>query len=67
VLTDPEVVAARAVRMVVHGSVETVSGAAVEVNPRSICVHSDTPGAVLLAAAVRAALDEAGVTLAPFA
>jgi UPF0271 protein len=67
VLTDPEVVAARAVQMVVHGSVETVSGAALEVTPRSICVHSDTPGAVLLAAAVRAALDEAGVTLASFA
>jgi UPF0271 protein len=67
VLTDPEVVAARAVRMVVHGTVETVSGAALEVTPRSICVHSDTPGAVLLAAAVRSALDEAGVTLASFA
>jgi UPF0271 protein len=67
VLTDPEVVAARAVRMVVAGTVETASGAALEVSPRSICVHSDTPGAVRLAAAVRSALDEAGVTLASFA
>ena len=67
VLTDPEVVAARAVQMAVHGSVETVSGTALEVSPRSICVHGDTPGAVGLAGAVRAALEQAGVRLAPFA
>jgi UPF0271 protein len=67
VLTDPEVVAARAVDMVVRGTVQTVSGDALEVSPRSICVHGDTPGAVVLAAAVRAALEKAGVTLASFA
>jgi UPF0271 protein len=67
VLTDPAAVAARAVDMVVRGTVQTVSGAALEVTPRSICVHGDTPGAVTLAAAVRAALEKAGVTLASFA
>ncbi len=67
VLTDPEVVAARAVGMVVDGIVQTTSGAALEIMPRSICVHGDTPGAVTLAAAIRAALELAGVTLAPFA
>jgi UPF0271 protein len=67
VLTDPETVAARAVAMVVHGTVPTVSGAALEIHPRSICVHGDTPGAVPLASAVRTALEQAGVTLAPFA
>jgi 5-oxoprolinase (ATP-hydrolysing) subunit A len=66
-LTDPEVVAARAVSMVVDSVVPTVSGAALEINPRSICVHGDTPGAVALARAVRSALELAGVTLAPFA
>jgi 5-oxoprolinase (ATP-hydrolysing) subunit A len=67
VLTDPEAVAARAVEMVVNGTVETVSGVALEVSPRSICVHGDTPGAVRLAIAIRTALEQAGVTLAPFA
>jgi UPF0271 protein len=33
----------------------------------SICVHSDTPGAVAIAAAVRAALQAAGFAIAPFA
>ena len=30
---------------------------------RSLCLHGDTPGAVELARAVRARLEEAGVTL----
>ena len=34
---------------------------------RSLCVHGDTPGAVELARAVRAALEGAGVALEPFA
>jgi UPF0271 protein len=33
----------------------------------SLCVHGDSAGAVELARAVRSALQEAGVALAPFA
>jgi UPF0271 protein len=33
---------------------------------QSICVHGDSPGAVRMATSVRAALEAAGVTLAPF-
>jgi 5-oxoprolinase (ATP-hydrolysing) subunit A len=32
----------------------------------SLCVHGDTPGAVEMARRIRAALDSAGVRLAPF-
>lgn len=67
VLHDPGVVAERAVRMVTDGEVEAMDGTRVRVSARSICVHGDTPGAVALAAAVRAALLDAGVELAPFA
>ncbi len=66
-VTDPAAVAARAVAMVTDGVVESVSGHLVEVSPRSVCVHGDTPGAVQIAAAVRAGLARAGVTLTPFA
>lgn len=55
VLTDPEEVAAQALRLVEAGTV------------RSLCVHGDSPGAPRLAAAVRAALAEADVEVAPFA
>ena len=67
VLHDPEEVAARAVVMATEGRVETADGGEVAVEVRSLCVHGDTPGAVDLARAVRAALDEAGVVLEAFA
>lgn len=67
VLTDPAVVAARAVSMVTEGVVETIAGHHLELSPHSVCVHGDTPGAVEVATAVRDALTRAGVALAPFA
>ena len=67
VLHDPDQVAARALRMATEGRVETIDGGEVAVAVRSLCVHSDTPGAVALAKAVRAALDQAGVPLEAFA
>jgi UPF0271 protein len=67
VLTDPGEVAARVVALVTTGTVTSVTGEPVAVAARSVCVHGDTPGAVTLARAVRDALAEAGVRLAPFA
>lgn len=67
VLTDPEAVAARSVRIARSGEVRAIDGAAVAVHARSLCVHGDTPGAAEVARRVRAALTNAGVTLRPFA
>jgi UPF0271 protein len=67
VLDDPGLVAARAARMATEGRVGTVDGGEVAVEVRSLCVHGDTPGAVELARAVRAALEAAGVVLEAFA
>jgi 5-oxoprolinase (ATP-hydrolysing) subunit A len=67
VLHDPEQVATRAVRMATEHRVQSIDGNQVEVQVRSLCVHGDTPGAVDLARTVRAALEEAGVNLEPFA
>jgi UPF0271 protein len=61
ILTDPDEVAQRAVRIAVDNEVVAADGTIVTVRARSICVHSDTPGAVQLARAVRSALDAAGV------
>lgn len=66
VLTDPGVVAARAVSIAVERRVEAVDGSFVEVTARSICIHGDTPGAVELARAVRSGLDAAGVGVHAF-
>ena len=52
-LTDPDEVAQRAVRIAIDNEVVATDGTVVSVRARSICVHSDTPGAVQLARAVR--------------
>ncbi|WP_036331008.1 LamB/YcsF family protein [Microbispora sp. ATCC PTA-5024] len=67
VLDDPEEVAARAVLMARDGVVTAADGSRVRVDARSVCVHGDTPGAVRIAAAVRKALIDAGVSVEPFA
>jgi UPF0271 protein len=67
VLTDPGEVCDRAVAMVVSGTVTAASGQQVPVRAQSLCIHGDTDGAVALARAVRRGLEQAGVTLAPFA
>ncbi|EEP72651.1 LamB/YcsF family protein [Micromonospora sp. KC207] len=66
-VTDPEQVATRAVRMATEKTVVAVDGTVVPCPVDSICLHGDTPGAVASAALVRAALLDAGVALAPFA
>ncbi|WP_229674293.1 LamB/YcsF family protein [Nakamurella endophytica] len=67
VVHDPDEVAARALRMATEGTVVAVDGTVLDLRPDSLCLHSDTPGAVQLATAVRAALDRAGVRVAPLA
>jgi UPF0271 protein len=66
VLHDVEAAATRAVAMVEAGAVIALSGRTVPVGIDSICVHGDTPGAVAMARAVRAALEGAGITLRAF-
>ena len=67
VIHDPEAAATRVVRMLEAGAVIAVDGTRVPVGIDSICVHGDTPGAVALASAVRAAVTKAGFDLRPFA
>ncbi len=67
VVHDEAAVVERAVRFATQGTVVAIDGSVVRVDPDSLCVHGDTPGAARLAAAVRSALVDAGVTLTPFA
>ena len=67
VITDPEAVSQRSVAIAKSGTVNTLSGNEITIAARSLCVHGDTPGAVMLARAVRAALERAGVKVAAFA
>lgn len=67
VLHDPELVAARMLRLATEGVVEAVDGSLVQVQADSICTHGDSPGAVEMARAVREALEAAGVPIRAFA
>jgi UPF0271 protein len=62
-LHDPVEAAAQAVRIVREGSVVAANGALIPLKVETICIHGDTPGAPQIAAAVRRALEVAGITL----
>jgi 5-oxoprolinase (ATP-hydrolysing) subunit A len=64
-ITDPDAVARRVVRMVTEGVVEAVDGTELRMTPDTICFHGDTPGAPRLVRAAREALRGAGVDVAP--
>jgi UPF0271 protein len=66
VVTDPAEVVRRCIAMATTGRVDAVDGSVVAVEPRSVCVHGDTPGAVALAQRVRAGLTGAGISIKRF-
>ena len=53
---DPQTAVDRVLRAVREGKTTSVNGKEVDVRADSICVHSDTPGAVAVAKAVNEAL-----------
>ena len=67
VLHDTDLVVANMVRLAQTGKITAIDGTIIRVDAESICVHGDTPGSVAMAAAVRAGLESAGVTVRSFA
>lgn len=66
VVTEPSEAARRAVLLAIDRRAPTIGGGSIALDGTSICVHGDTPGALAVADAVRSALGEAGVAVAPF-
>ena len=66
-LRDPREMGAKTVRLVREGKVRTVDGGDLSLEVESICVHGDAPNATEIAAAIREALADAGVEVAPLA
>lgn len=66
-LASNDEVIARVDRLVSLGEIVAEDGSVVRVDARSICVHSDTPGADAIARSVRMAIEACGADLAPFA
>jgi len=65
VIKDPEVSANRVMQMLADGALVCASGKRIPVQIDSICVHSDTPGAVAMAKALRQRIETAGMTIVP--
>ncbi|GAA2524251.1 5-oxoprolinase subunit PxpA [Microbacterium mitrae] len=64
VLHDADVAAARMVRFVTQGVMETIDGGTIELVADSVCVHGDSPAALEMARRTRLALEAAGITVA---
>jgi UPF0271 protein len=62
-VTDVAQVARRALEMVTEGIVVALDGTRVSLRVDTICIHSDTPGALDIAVAVNSALTGAGVEI----
>jgi len=61
----PEEAAEQAVSIATRGEILATDGTPVRIDARTLCLHSDTPGAVDSARAVAARLREAGVEIRP--
>jgi UPF0271 protein len=64
-LRDPNEAAERVLRMLREGKVRSVEGRDIDVRGETICVHSDTPGAVEFARELRSKLEREGVRISP--
>jgi 5-oxoprolinase (ATP-hydrolysing) subunit A len=64
VITDPEAAAEQAVSIALRGRAVAYGGDEIGVNADTLCIHGDTPDAARIAAAVRSALQAAGVAVA---
>jgi len=67
VVADPAEAAAQAVAIAVEGRVIASDGSVVALRADTLCLHGDNPAAVANAAAVRHALQAAGVAVRPLA
>jgi UPF0271 protein len=65
-LHDPAAICDRVLAMLRNGAIITATGAHLPARIDTICLHGDTPEAVAIATALRAALETAGFALRPF-
>jgi UPF0271 protein len=66
VIHDAGAAVARLAGFLASGEMPCLDGGTVRLVAQSVCVHSDTPGAVAMARDIRARLDALGVAVEPF-
>jgi UPF0271 protein len=65
VITDPDEVAQRALRMAKEGVVIAVDGTSIPIEAQTLCVHGDTPTALKLVGKIRETLQANNIKLLP--
>ncbi len=65
VISDPDQVAERALKMAKEGKVVTTDGTEIDLEMHTLCVHGDNPAAVELVNSIRGLLESNGVTIRP--
>ncbi|MEJ7837205.1 MAG: 5-oxoprolinase subunit PxpA [Thermomicrobiales bacterium] len=63
VFHDPEAIAARMVKLITTGELIAINGEIIHLSADTICIHSDTPGAVQIATVLGDHLHEAGIAI----
>lgn len=64
-ITDPAAAVAQVMAFVRHGFIVAINGTRLPVEAQTICVHSDTPNAVAIAAAIGRQLSENNIDVRP--
>jgi UPF0271 protein len=64
-ITDPDAVSERVAELLLRHGLHAADGTWLDLRADTLCIHSDTPGARLLAERLRVALTELGTKLLP--
>ena len=66
-LENPDEIAARAVRLVLEGSITALDGSELQMTADSLCTHGDGPNALAILQRLRDEMERAKIEVAPFA
>lgn len=64
-ITETNVIVARAIRLVRNHEVEAIDGSCLSVRADTLCLHADTPGSAAIARQLRRGLEAQGVIVRP--
>ena len=64
-ITDEDEAVRRVIRMILEHKVTSINGNEIEICPDSVCVHGDSPKALLFVKKIRSALEAEGIAIQP--
>jgi len=65
VITNEELILERTIKMIKEKKVTSIQGNPIKINPDTVCLHGDTPGAVNLSKNLRYEMERSGITILP--